>query len=62
MSKLVIVAAPAGGMQQSREAGGFVPMQPRRIAEEACRRYQAGASVIYIHASRRAWPIPGRAR
>ena len=54
--KLVIVAALTGGMQQSRE-GAFVPTQPAEIAEEAYRCYQAGASVIHIHARDRSTQV-----
>lgn len=47
--KLVILAAVTGGSQQDRD-GAIVPCTPQEIADEALRCYQAGASVIHIHA------------
>ncbi|MFI4995862.1 MAG: 3-keto-5-aminohexanoate cleavage protein [Hyphomicrobiales bacterium] len=47
--KLVVLAAVNGGAQQNRN-GAQVPTQPAELAEEAYRCYQAGASVIHIHA------------
>jgi 3-keto-5-aminohexanoate cleavage enzyme len=48
-NKLVILAAVTGGSQQDRE-GAKVPCTPVEIADEALRCYQAGASVVHIHA------------
>jgi 3-keto-5-aminohexanoate cleavage enzyme len=47
--KIVILAAVSGGSQQDRE-GAKVPCTPAEIADEALRCYEAGASVIHIHA------------
>lgn len=47
--KVIVVVAVNGGMQQSRE-GAHVPCTPEEIAEEAYRCWQAGASVIHVHA------------
>jgi 3-keto-5-aminohexanoate cleavage enzyme len=48
-SKVIITVAVNGGMQQSRD-GAFVPTQPVDIGEAAARCYQAGASVVHVHA------------
>jgi len=47
--KLVILAAITGGSAADRD-GGVVPTQPDEIAEETLRCYEAGASVVHIHA------------
>ena len=47
--KLVILAAVTGGSQQDRD-GAKVPCTPQEIADEGFRCYQAGASVVHIHA------------
>jgi 3-keto-5-aminohexanoate cleavage enzyme len=47
--KLVILAAITGGSQQDRD-GARVPCTPQEIADEALRCYEAGASVVHIHA------------
>jgi 3-keto-5-aminohexanoate cleavage enzyme len=47
--KVVILAAVTGGTQQDRE-GAKVPVTPEEIAEQALRCYEAGASVVHIHA------------
>lgn len=47
--KLVILAAITGGSAADRD-GAKVPTQPEEIAEEALRCYNAGASVVHIHA------------
>jgi Uncharacterized conserved protein len=47
--KVIVVVAVNGGMQQDRE-GAHVPCTPEEIAEEAYRCWQAGASVIHVHA------------
>lgn len=48
-NKLIVVAALNGGMQRDRE-GAKVPITPEEIAEESYRVWQAGASVVHIHA------------
>lgn len=48
-SKVIITAAINGGMQQDRE-GAIIPKQPQEIGEAAARCYEAGASVIHVHA------------
>jgi 3-keto-5-aminohexanoate cleavage enzyme len=47
--KLIILVAPTGGNAVDRE-GAHVPTTPEEIAEEALRCYEAGASVLHIHA------------
>ncbi|MEX0802357.1 MAG: 3-keto-5-aminohexanoate cleavage protein [Candidatus Binatia bacterium] len=47
--KLVIIAAVNGGAQQDRE-GAYVPITPVEIAAEALKCFEAGASVLHIHA------------
>jgi 3-keto-5-aminohexanoate cleavage enzyme len=47
--KVIITCAVNGGMQQDRE-GAVVPKQPEEIGEAAARCYEAGASVIHVHA------------
>ena len=47
--KLVILAAITGGSQQDRD-GAKVPCTPQEIAGEALRCYEAGASVVHVHA------------
>ena len=46
---VVILAAITGGTQRDRE-GAKVPTTPAEIADEAFRCYQAGASVVHVHA------------
>ena len=48
-NKIIVVAALNGGMQRDRE-GAKVPITPAEIAEESYRVWQAGASVVHIHA------------
>ena len=47
--KVIVVAAINGGMQKDRE-GAKIPITPAEIAEESYRVWQAGASVVHIHA------------
>jgi 3-keto-5-aminohexanoate cleavage enzyme len=47
--KLIILVAPTGE-QPYREEGPHVPVTPKEIAEEAFRCYQAGASIVHVHA------------
>jgi 3-keto-5-aminohexanoate cleavage enzyme len=48
-NKVIITAALNGGMQQDRECA-IIPRQPQEIGEAAARCYEAGASVIHVHA------------
>jgi 3-keto-5-aminohexanoate cleavage enzyme len=48
-SKVMITVALNGGMQQDRE-GAVVPKQPDEIGEAAARCWEAGASVVHVHA------------
>ncbi|MWV27424.1 3-keto-5-aminohexanoate cleavage protein [Aurantiacibacter rhizosphaerae] len=48
-NKFIITAALNGGMQQDRD-GAIVPKQPVELGEAAARCYEAGASLIHIHA------------
>ena len=47
--KVIITVALNGGMQQDRE-GCVVPKQPDELAQAAYECWQAGASVIHVHA------------
>ena len=47
--KLIIVVAPTGETP-SREGGPYVPSTPEEIAEEAYNCYNAGASIVHVHA------------
>ena len=48
-NKVMITVALNGGMQQDRE-GAVVPKQPDEIGEAAARCWEAGASVVHVHA------------
>ena len=48
-NKVIITVAANGGMQQDRD-GAVVPKQPAEIGEAAARCYEAGASMIHVHA------------
>jgi 3-keto-5-aminohexanoate cleavage enzyme len=48
-NKFIITAALNGGMQQDRD-GAIIPKQPRELGEAAARCWEAGASLIHIHA------------
>ena len=48
-NKFIITAALNGGMQQDRD-GAIIPKQPDELGEAAARCYEAGASLIHIHA------------
>jgi 3-keto-5-aminohexanoate cleavage enzyme len=48
-NKVIITVALNGGMQQDRE-GAIIPKQPDEIGEAAARCYEAGASVVHVHA------------
>ncbi len=47
--KLIILVAPTGETP-SREGGPNVPCTPEEIAEETYKCYQAGASIVHVHA------------
>ena len=48
-NKVIITCAVNGGMQQDRD-GAVIPKQPSEIGEAAARCYEAGASMIHVHA------------
>jgi 3-keto-5-aminohexanoate cleavage enzyme len=48
-NKVIISVALNGGMQQDRE-GAVVPKQPDEIGKAAARCYEAGASMVHVHA------------
>src|SRR5687767_1275961 len=48
-NKVMITVALNGGMQQDRD-GAIVPKQPDEIGEAAARCWEAGASVVHVHA------------
>lgn len=48
-NKIIVTVAINGGMQQDRE-GAVVPKQPAEIGEAAARCYEAGASMVHVHA------------
>ena len=48
-NKVMITVALNGGMQQDRE-GAVVPKLPDEIGEAAARCWEAGASVVHVHA------------
>lgn len=48
-NRFIITVALNGGMQQDRE-GAIVPKQPAELGEAAARCWEAGASVIHVHA------------
>lgn len=49
--KVIITIAPTGGMA-SKEMNPALPTQPEEIAEDVYKCYQAGASVVAVHARR----------
>lgn len=51
MEKLIITAALTGA-ESTKEANPSLPVTPAEIAEEAYRCWQAGASIVHIHARR----------
>lgn len=48
-NKFIITVAINGGMQQDRD-GAIIPKQPKEIGEAAARCWEAGASVVHVHA------------
>ncbi len=55
--KLIILVAPTGETP-SREGGPYVPSTPEEIAEETFRCYQAGASIVHVHAKDKKTKLP----
>jgi 3-keto-5-aminohexanoate cleavage enzyme len=55
--KLIILVAPTGETP-SRDGGPNVPTNPEQIAEEVFRCYQAGASIVHVHARDRETKLP----
>lgn len=49
--KVIVTIAPTGGMAP-RSASPHLPLQPQEIAEDVYRCYNAGASVVAVHARR----------
>jgi len=47
--KFIITVALNGGMQQDRD-GAIIPKQPAELGEAAARCWEAGASVVHVHA------------
>jgi uncharacterized protein (DUF849 family) len=51
--KVLVTVALSGGLTRKGEGRGmtpYVPITPDELAEEAKRSYDAGASVVHIHA------------
>lgn len=49
--KVIVTVAPTGGMA-SKKQNPHLPTQPREIADDVYRCYNAGASVVALHARR----------
>jgi uncharacterized protein (DUF849 family) len=49
--KVIVTIAPTGGMAKKAQNPNL-PTQPLEIAEDVCRCYNAGASVVAVHARR----------
>lgn len=50
MDEKVIITAALTGVATTRKQCPFIPYTPEEIAEEAFRSYNAGATVVHIHA------------
>ena len=50
MAKLIITVAVTGGEPVSREMTPYVPTTPEEITEETVRSWEAGASIVHLHA------------
>ena len=50
MAKLIITAAVTGGEPVSREMTPYIPTTPEEITEETVRCWEAGASIVHLHA------------
>jgi 3-keto-5-aminohexanoate cleavage enzyme len=57
MEKLIITAAVTGGEPVSREMTPYVPCTAEEIAEETYRCWEAGASLVHLHAKD---PVTGK--
>ena len=51
--KVIVTVAPTGGMA-SKKQNPNLPTQPQEIADDVYRCYNAGASVVALHARRAA--------
>ena len=51
--KVIVTIAPTGGMASKKAQNPNIPNQPQEIAEDVYRCYNAGASVVAVHARRR---------
>ena len=49
--KVIVTVAPTGGMA-TKNQNPYLPTQPQEIAEDVYRCYNAGASVVAVHARR----------
>ncbi len=58
MDKLIITVAPTGSVP-TKEMTPHVPLTPKEIGEDALRCYNAGASIIHIHARDNGKPASG---
>ncbi len=50
MTKMIVTAAVTGGEPVSREMTPYVPCSPEEIVEETVRCWEAGASIVHLHA------------
>jgi 3-keto-5-aminohexanoate cleavage enzyme len=50
MTKLIVTAAVTGGEPVSREMTPYVPCSAEEIVEETVRCWEAGASIVHLHA------------
>lgn len=50
MFKLIITAAITGGEPVSREMTPYVPTTVKEITDEAVKCWEAGASIVHLHA------------
>ncbi len=50
MAKLIVTAAVTGGEPVSREMTPYVPCSPEEIVDETVRCWEAGASIVHLHA------------
>jgi 3-keto-5-aminohexanoate cleavage enzyme len=57
MSKMIITAAVTGGEPVSKEMTPYVPSSPEEIVEETYKCWEAGASIVHLHAKD---PVTGK--
>jgi uncharacterized protein (DUF849 family) len=57
MAKMIITAAVTGGEPVHKGMTPFVPSSPEEIADETYRCWEAGASIVHLHAKD---PITGK--